>query len=134
MWADEINDPEYQDLPEPIKKSKNTNTYFNKKKSKDDDNSDGSYIPDFRDLFYQPITSLNRPILNAITGEKSKYLIGSNNEKRFYCVMTQDPFEPKESCRLFFSNPQEYERFSGIKVSDQSIKRFNENQRQFLKI
>lgn len=126
MWADEINDPEYQDLPEPIKKSRNTDLY-SKKNSKED----SPHVPDFCDLFYQPITSLNRPILNAITGEKSKYLIGSNNEKRFYCVMTQDPFDPKEACRLFFSTPQEYERFSGIKVSDQSIKRFNENQALF---
>jgi hypothetical protein len=125
MWADEINDPEYQDIPEvaPTPKTNERNK-LNKKENE-------VYVPDYRELYYQPITSLNRPVLNAITGEKSKYLIGSKDEKRFYCVMTQDPFEPKESCRFFFSNPQEYERFSGIKVSEESIKRFNENQKLF---
>ena len=117
MWADEINDPEYQDKPEEM--------FIHPTKLANDG------VPDYSELYYQPITSLHRPILNAITGEKSKYLIGSKDEQRFYCVMTHDPFDPKEACRLFFSSPQQYERFSGLKVSDESHRKFRENQLKF---
>ena len=112
MWADEINDPEYQDPNYGVvTDSKTSNQY--------------------QDLYYQPITSLNKRILNAITGEEYDYRIGSKDEKRFYVVMTQDPWEPKESCRLFFSSPQAYENFSGVKVPDESIIKFNKNQQYF---
>jgi len=116
MWADEINDPEYQD---PIDVDRGSCS------------SASTQIPDYKDLYYQPITSLNKRILNAITGEEYNYRIGSNDEKRFYVVMTQDPFEPKEACRLFFSNPQSYENFSGLKVSRESMERFRKNREYF---
>jgi hypothetical protein len=93
--------------------------------------STSNQLPDYKDLYYQPITSLNKRILNAITGEEYKYRIGSNDENRFYVVMTQDPFEPKEACRLFFANPQSYENFSGLKVSDESWARFRKNREHF---
>ena len=119
MWADEINDPEYQDCEEDI--------------TRDTPKKNGKKgLPDYRDLYYQPITSLRKPILNAITGEPSKYLIGTIDEGRFFCVMTHDPHDPKEACRLFFSSPQEYERFTGIKVSDERIRKFQETQTKFL--
>jgi hypothetical protein len=125
MWADEINDPEYQDMPELV-------TTATKPKREKRSKKDGeTYVPDYQDLHYQPITSLHRPILDAITGEASKYLIGSKDEKRFYCVMTNDPFDPKESCRLFFASPQDYEQFSGVTVSEESIRRFREDQVRF---
>ena len=117
MWADEINDPEYQD---PVYNEDLGST-----------SSASTQLPDYKDLYYQPITSLNKRILNAITGEEYKYRIGSNDEKRFYVVMTQDPFEQKEACRLFFSNPQSYENFSGLKVSDASWERFRKNREYF---
>jgi hypothetical protein len=117
MWADEINDPEYQD---PVYDVDRRST-----------SSASTQLPDYKDLYYQPITSLNKRILNAITGEEYNYRIGSNDEKRFYVVMTQDPFEPKEACRLFFSNPQSYENFSGLKVSDASMERFRKNREYF---
>uniref|UniRef100_A0A6C0B8E9 Uncharacterized protein n=1 Tax=viral metagenome TaxID=1070528 RepID=A0A6C0B8E9_9ZZZZ len=117
MWADEINDPEYQD---PV--------YYVDRGST---SSASTQLPDYKDLYYQPITSLNKRILNAITGEEYKYRIGSNDENRFYVVMTQDPFEPKEACRLFFANPQSYENFSGLKVSDESWARFRKNREHF---
>ena len=117
MWADEINDPEYQDPEYDLDRRSNT--------------SASTQLPDYKDLYYQPITSLNKRILNAITGEEYKYRIGSNDEKRFYVVMTQDPFESKEACRLFFSNPQSYENFSGLKVSDTSWERFRKNREYF---
>ena len=117
MWADEINDPEYQDPVYDVDRGSTS--------------SASTQLPDYKDLYYQPITSLNKRILNAITGEVYKYRIGSNDEKRFYVVMTQDPWEPKEACRLFFSTPQSYENFSGLKVSDASCKRFHENREHF---
>jgi hypothetical protein len=116
MWADEINDPEYQDPDYGSVAARS---------------SVSSQLPDYKDLYYQPITSLNKRILNAFTGEEYKYRIGSNDEKRFYVVMTQDPFEPKEACRLFFSSPQSYESFSGLKVSDESWQRYRKNREYF---
>ena len=117
MWADEINDPEYQDPVYDVDRGSIS--------------SASTQLPDYKDLYYQPITSLNKRILNAITGEEYKYRIGSNDEKRFYVVMAQDPFEPKEACRLFFSKPQSYENFSGLKVSDASMERFRKNREHF---
>jgi hypothetical protein len=117
MWADEINDPEYQDPVYDVDRGSVS--------------SASTQLPDYRDLYYQPITSLNKRILNAITGEEYKYRIGSNDEKRFYVVMTQDPWEPKEACRLFFSSPQSYENFSGLKVSNESLVRYRKNQEYF---
>jgi hypothetical protein len=118
MWADEINDPEYQDPQEDV--------MYDKPKRK------VKGVPDYRELYYQPITSLRKNILNAITGEKTKYLIGTKDEGRFFCIMTQDPYDPKESCRLFFSSPRDYEQFTGIKVSEERIRKFWEAQEQFV--
>jgi hypothetical protein len=116
MWADEINDPEYQD---PVLDGSEVRSVTS------------TQIPDYKDLYYQPITALNKRILNAITGEEYKYRIGSKDEQRFYVVMTQDPWEPKEACRLFFSSPRAYENFSGLKVSEESWTRYNINQQKF---
>jgi len=115
MWADEINDPEYQD---PIVEQDRVSTT-------------STELPDYKDLYYQPITSLNKRILNAITGEEYTYRIGSKDEERFYVIMTQDPWEPKEACRLFFSSPQSYESFSGLKVSPESWQRYRKNREYF---
>ena len=116
MWADEINDPEYQD---PVSDGMDVRS------------STSTQIPDYKDLYYQPITGLNKRILNAITGEEYKYRIGSKDEQRFYVIMTQDPWEPKEACRLFFSSPRVYENFSGLKVSQESWDRYTMNQQKF---
>ena len=115
MWADEINDPEYQDTNYAVEV----------------ESSVSNQLPDYKDLYYQPITSLNKKILNAITGEEYKYKIGSKDEQRFYVIMTQDPWEPKEACRLFFTSPSSYENFSGLKVSQESWARFNKNRQMF---
>jgi hypothetical protein len=119
MWADEINDPEYQDPNYGEVENRSTTS---------------NNLPSYKDLYYQPITSLNKRILNAVTGEEYKYRIGSNDEKRFYVVMTQDPWEPKEACRLFFSSPQAYENFAGVKVSDASLMTYRKNQQHFREI
>ena len=108
MWRDEIDDPEYQD---PVVE---TNQPFE--------------LPEF---FYQPITSLNRNILNAITGEAYPYKIGSQDEYRFFVVMESDPADYKEARRLYFDNPEQYERVTRRVVSDESKRRFYLNQKTF---
>lgn len=108
MWADELNDPEYYDAPI-------------------------SFIPvkERNDFFSQPITTYTKNILNAVTGEEYPYRIGSNDEKRFYIVMENDPYNPRDARRLFFNSPQQYERATGIKVSTKSKDRFLKNQELF---
>lgn len=107
MWQDEIDDPEYQDVA------------VEKEEWKE---------PDF---FFQPITSLHRPILNAVTGEETPYRIGTHDEYRFFVVMENDPDDPKEARRLYFDTPEQYERAMRRKVSDTSRQRFYENQKRF---
>ena len=106
MWRDEIDDPEFQD-------EICVNATF-----------------DNHEFYFQPITSRYN-ILNAVTGHEYKYKIGSNDEKRFYIVMQADPWNPKESCRLFFESPDQYEQTTGNKVSEKSRLRFLEYQKLF---
>jgi hypothetical protein len=109
MWADEINDPEYQDhvVNTPPKMSP-------------------------EDFFSQPITCYRKNILNAITGEDTGFRIGSKDEFRFYVIMEQDPYNPKEARRLYFDSPAAYENATGITVSEKSKRRFHENQKRFV--
>jgi len=107
MWADEINDPEYQDAP----------VYDAEWK-----------IPDF---YHQPITSLNKPILNALTGDPYPYRIGTQDEYRFFVVMESDPADYKETRRLFFESPEQYERVTKRTVSVESKQKFYEHKKMF---
>ena len=109
MWRDEIDDPEYQD---PVDEKKEF------------------VVPEF---FHQPITSLNKNIMNAITGEEYPYKIGSKDEFRFFVVMESDPLDYKEARRLFFDNPEQYERVTRRVISDESKRRFYQNQKKFSK-
>ena len=110
MWQDEIDDPEYQDPV--VEKGKPF---------------------ELPDLFHQPITSLNRNILNAITGEAYPYKIGTPDEYRFFVVMESDPADYKEARRLYFDSPEQYERATRRVVSDASKRRFYLNQKSFRK-
>jgi hypothetical protein len=109
MWADEIDDPEYQDEETPQRVS----------------------LVDPKDFFYHPITTFSKNILNAVTGENTGYRIGSIDEYRFYVVMENDPFSKRDARRLYFSSPSQYEMATGISVSKQSKARFLSNQKQF---
>ena len=110
MWADEIDDPEYQDEVRPRVS-----------------------IVDPKDFFYQPITTFSKNILNAVTGEDTGYRVGSLDEYRFYVVMENDPFSRRDARRLYFSSPTQYEIATGIRVSKQSYDRFRANQTRFQK-
>ena len=108
MWRDEdFYNPDFQDPVESVK------TF------------------DEKDFYYQPIGSMRRNILNAVTGEEYPFKLGTKDEKRFYVVMRSDPWNPKEACRLFFDSPKQYEDISGIKVSEQSWERFRKYQEEF---
>lgn len=109
MWADEIDDPEYQD--QEIK-----------------------YIPlsERQDFYHQPITTYTKNILNAVTGEEYPYRIGSHDERRFFVIMQNDPNDPREARRLFFDSPAQYERATGIRVSEKSKQRFEINKARFV--
>jgi hypothetical protein len=41
-------------------------------------------------------------------------------------VIAGEPGNPKDSCKLFFDSPEQYERFSGIEVCPQSKNAFRE--------
>ena len=110
MWADEIDDPEYQDEVQPR-----------------------VALVDPKDFFYQPITTFSRNILNAVTGEDTGYRIGSFDEYRFYVIMENDPFSPRDARRLYFDSPTQYEIATGIRVSKQSRDRYSTNQKRFQK-
>jgi len=85
-------------------------------------------LPEF---FHQPITSLNKYILNAITGVEYPYKIGSKDELRFFVVMESDPQDYKEARRLYFDSPEQYERATRRVVSDESKRRFHTHQKTF---
>jgi hypothetical protein len=108
MWRDEIDDPDFQDPVEEKEKE--------------------FELPEF---FHQPITSLNKYILNAITGDEYPYKIGTVDEFRFFVVMESDPLDYKEARRLYFDNPEQYERATRRVVSDESKRRFHQNQKRF---
>ena len=110
MWQDEdYYNPDFQD---PIE-SESVKTF------------------DEKNLYYQPIGSTRRNILNAVTGEEYPYKVGSKDEFRFYVVMRSDPWNPKEACRLYFDSPKQYELLTGNLVSDASWERFRKNQERF---
>lgn len=84
-------------------------------------------------------------IVNAVTGDKYKYRIGSADEKRFFTVTVQmrnpnkvckvirksrrskntrrnqqyDVFPITESVKLFYDNPEQYETHRGARLSQQ---------------
>lgn len=107
MWRDEIDDPEYQDQVVDEKTFK---------------------LPDF---FHQPITSLRKSILNAVTGQEYPFKIGTPDEYRFFVVMESDPDNHKEARRLFFESPEQYERVTRRVVSEKSKQKFREHQKMF---
>ena len=108
MWADEIDDPEYQDEVTPR-----------------------VALVDPKDFFHQPITTFSRNILNAVTGEDTGYKIGSLDEYRFYVIMENDPFSKRDARRLYFDSPSQYEIATGIRVSQKSRDRYSMNQKRF---
>lgn len=114
MWWDELNDAAFtpeSDLRRPDKQ------------------------PDF---YYNSITS-RFAILNALSGKpylndkKQSYRMGSFDERRFYTIVMGEPTNPKETIKLFFDSPEQYERSTGIAVSLVNKKQFKERRDKYLK-
>jgi len=114
MWQDEIDDQDYQD---PISVNAINSQITSQIET---------------EFFYQPITSMNKRILNAITGEEYPYRIGTRDEERFYVVMESDPNNYKEARRLYFDSPEQYERVTGRVVSAESKRRFYNKKKKFM--
>ena len=107
MWYDELIDPDFQDQQVATLKTRKTK------------------------FSHQSISSWNKNILDAVTGIDTGYKIGSIDEYRFYVVMENDPDNNKDPRRLYFKSPTEYERVTGIRVSEKSHLRYKNNRNNF---
>jgi len=116
MWWDELNDADYAPSKRQVgPKDKDIKVYFNSMTSR-------------------------LPIINAITGNtyyhlsgtsKVPYRIGSYDEGRFYVIVMGQPDNPKESCKLFFDSPEQYERFTGNEVPLENKAKFKARKASF---
>jgi hypothetical protein len=90
------------------KKSKNVNT--------GDNQSQGSHE---KKKFRGPYSSnvFNTPIVNAITGVKYPWMVGSFGESFLWKVMNTATFEPK---LYFYDSPEQYEEYRRVKLDQEA--------------
>lgn len=61
---------------------------------------------------------INSKIRNAVTGQKTQYLVGSANEDLFFKVRNASRVNGKnESLKLYYESPEQYERHHFVTVS-----------------
>ena len=79
-------------------------------------------------IFYSNV--VGGPIVNAVTGAKYPWEVGSLNEKRFFKVTSNTAYGQKKGDHLlgsnqagvaFYENPEEYMKFTGCKLSDEIV-------------
>lgn len=89
-------------------------------------------VADYADLHQNSMTS-SEYIVHAVTGVKYPYRLGTKDMLRFYIVVGNagEKHDYKEACRFFYNTPEEFERYSGLKVSAASKTRFLKNQELF---
>ena len=89
-------------------------------------------VVEFDELFQNSMTSTDF-IVNSVTGVKYPYRLGTKDMLRFYQVVGNagKKHDYKEACRFFYDSPEQYERASGLVVSDASKQRFLKNQEMF---
>jgi hypothetical protein len=77
-----------------------------------DNHSQGSYE---KKKFRGPYSSnvFNTPIVNAITGVKYPWTVGSYGESFLWKVMNTAQFEPR---LYFYDSPEQYEEYRRIKI------------------
>lgn len=111
-----------------------------------DELNDAGFTPELRfrrpdkqpDFYYNSITS-RFAILNALSGKpylndkKQSYRMGSFDERRFYTIVMGEPTNPKETIKLFFDSPEQFEHATGIVVAHVNKKRFMERRDTYLK-
>ena len=81
-----------------------------------DNHSQGSHE---KKKFHGPYSSnvLHAPILNAITGVKYPWTVGSFGEEFLWKVVNTTHFEPK---LYFYDSPEQYEEYRRVKIDPQA--------------
>lgn len=89
-------------------------------------------------IFYSNV--VGGPIVNAVTGAKYPWEVGSLNEKRFFKVTSNTAYGQKRGDHLlgsnqagvaFYENPEEYMKFTGCKLSDDIVEVWRERVTKF---
>jgi hypothetical protein len=95
--------------------NKNSNNK-NSKISNGDNDSQGSHE---KKKFRGPYSSnvLNTPIVNAITGVKYPWRVGSFGESFLWKVVNTTTFEPK---LYFYDSPEQYEEYRRVNVDSEA--------------
>ena len=89
---------------------------YSKQTGNGDNHSQGS---NERKKFRGPYSSnvLNTPIVNAITGVKYPWTVGSYGENFLWKVMNTAKFEPK---LYFYDSPEQYEEYRRVKIDPEA--------------
>ena len=99
---------------------------YSKQTNNGDNHSQGS---NERKKFRGPYSSnvLNTPIVNAITGVKYPWTVGSYGENFLWKVMNTTQFEPK---LYFYDSPEQYEEYRRVKIDLESKMAWHRLQQQ----
>ena len=65
--------------------------------------------------YYKSSTGIGAYIVDAETGQVTKHKVGSFDESRYFTVMIN---EGKESIKLFYTSPEQYESHRNVSVDD----------------
>ena len=97
-------------------KSYNTTNNKNGNANNGDNHSQGSHEKKkFRGPYYSNV--FNAPIVNAITGVKYPWTVGSFGESFLWKVVNTTHFEPK---LYFYDSPEQYEEYRRVKIDPES--------------
>jgi hypothetical protein len=88
----------------------------NKKNGGDNHSQEGSHE---KKVFHGPHSSnvFNAPIVNAITGVKYPWKVGSYGESYLWKVANCTKFEPK---LYFYDSPEQYEEYRRVKIDPEA--------------
>jgi len=65
--------------------------------------------------YYKSSTKIGANIVNAETGQTLEHIVGSADESRYFTVIIN---EGKESVKLFYNSPEQYESHRNVSVDD----------------
>ena len=88
----------------------------------------------YKRVYYSDI--VDSPIINAVTGEKYPYKVGSNDEKRFFKVKStttyrnrsaklQYPASASTTNQAFYENPEQYMHHLDVKLSSDILENWH---------
>lgn len=86
-------------------------------------NEDGEIVYTKIETYSSPASGFIR---NASTGVREQYKVGSKYEDLFFRVKDTALYTGNEPRKLFYRNPEEYERHQSIKLSQQTKKAWHE--------